>query len=146
MKKISTYLILTLAATVLAGTANAQYNSNYCGNHTTVGTYVVSCAGFVTPAPNSPALPMTVLAVVVGDSSGVFKGTGTNSVAGTVYSDSISGQANTQPDCTGTITYNKGKADEINITFVIAANGDRIHGMIIDKGANVGCTLTRIRP
>jgi hypothetical protein len=138
-----TIFVLALAA-ILSMPAAAQ-NPAACGSMTTRGVYVVSCGGFITPGPNAPSLPFTILGTVTGDESGAFKGTARNSVAGQQSNQDVSGQAQTRPDCTGTITYNKGQKDEINVRYVVVNNGDEMRGMISDPGANVSCLLTRIQ-
>jgi hypothetical protein len=90
-------------------------------------------------------VPFTILGTVSSDSSGFFSGIATNSVGGTIFPQPVSGQASTAPDCTGTITYNKGARDEINIKYVVLANGDEMRGMVTDRGANISCTLTRMK-
>jgi hypothetical protein len=142
---ISKTLLPLLAGTVLAAAAHAQYNQQICSNAVISGTYEVACSGFVTPAGSPAAVPITMLGTAVADESGNWNGATMTSVAGTVFPQTSAGQANTKADCTGTITYNKGKADEINITYVITGNGDRLRGMSVDKGANLSCTLTRMR-
>lgn len=141
---------IQIAAVLLAGTFAAaadqsQYNTPYCSNQMTAGTWMVSCSGFVTPAANATPVPMTLLGTAQADEAGLFTGISTNSIGGTVFSQKVSGQANTKTDCTGSITYNKGQTDELNIVYVVAANGDKITGMVINPGANVTCQLTRIR-
>jgi hypothetical protein len=137
--------IFACAMLALAPAAFGQYNSNACGPHTTAGTYVVSCSGFITPGPQFQSLPVTILGTVVGDNAGSFSGSALNSVAGSFTPAPVSGQANTASDCTGTITYNKGTPGELNVKYVILANGDEMRGMVTDRGSNVACTLTRIR-
>jgi hypothetical protein len=135
-----------LSALVLSSLAFGQYNNSSCTNESTIGTYAVSCAGFITPAANAPSLPFTILGTVSGDKDGNFSGLATTSVEGAVFPQAVAGQANTKPDCTGSITYNKGQKDEINIKYVIVFNGDELKGIVVDRGANVSCTLQRMKP
>jgi hypothetical protein len=134
-------------ALLLAPLAFGQgYNRAACTNDMTAGTYMVSCAGFVTPVPNGPAVPFTGIATVIGDASGFFISTNAmNMIGGFPVASTLSGQATTNPDCTGKITYNKGTPGEMNITFVVISNGDEMRGMIVDKGTNVACQLIRMR-
>jgi hypothetical protein len=136
---------MALAMAAVLSIPLAAQNPAYCGTTTTRGVYAVTCSGFITPGPAAASLPFTVHATVTGDESGAFKGTARNSVAGQQSNQDISGQAQAKPDCTGTITYNKGQKDEINIRYVVVNNGDEMRGMITDPGANVSCILTRIQ-
>lgn len=138
-------LVALFAPVVCSPRAFGQYN-NTCGTDAAVGTYVVMCSGFITPAANAPSLPFTILGTVTGDKDGYFSGSATNSVAGTVFPQAVAGQSSTRPDCTGSITYNKGQKDEINIRYVIVSQGEELMGMVVDKGANVTCSLRRMKP
>jgi hypothetical protein len=131
--------------TYILAAAFGQYNANSCGGNTTAGTYAVSCSGFITPGPNASLVPLTILGTVTAGDNAFFSGLATNSVGGTVFPQIIAGQATTAGDCTGAITYNKGANDELNVKYVVLYNGDEMRGMVTDKGANVSCTLIRIK-
>lgn len=129
----------------LAGTTAVPADPLSCSLKTTKGTYAVRCSGFLTPGPSAPSLPFTVLGVVTGNADGYFQGAATNMVAGNQSEQTVAGQADTKPDCTGAITYNKGAQDELNVKYVVLSNGDEIRGLVTNPGANVSCTLTRMQ-
>ena len=56
----------------------------------------------------------------------------------------MTGKTTVNPDCTGTITYNKGTPTELNITYVMNPNTCEIFGLVTDKGTVVSCVLKLI--
>jgi hypothetical protein len=146
MTKLTRIAAITLVILALGPIAFGQYNANACTANTTAGTYAITCTGFIAPGPNLAQVPMTVLGTLTGDSTGSFSGVVTNSVGGTVFSSTLAGQSSTAPDCTGSITYNKGKPDELNVRYVVLSHGEEVRGMAVDRGSNLACTLVRVKP
>ena len=69
-------------------------------------------------------------------------------MAGQILPQALQGQANNEPNCTGTITYKQTifgqPAPDLNIRYVILDNGDSIKGLPIDSGQVLSCVLNRI--
>ena len=57
-----------------------------------------------------------------------------------------SGKAVVKPDCTGSVTYNKGTPAEMNLSFVILRLNQEIRGLVVDKGSVISCVLKRNGP
>jgi hypothetical protein len=122
-----------------------------CSARTTVGRYVVICEGFLSPVPNSPLVPAKELATVDADASATFKSSdGILTLGGVILHSAVIGTGHTNPDCTGTITYEQTidgqAAPDLHISYVVSKNGDSIHGIILDPGSVFSCHLTRISP
>lgn len=119
-----------------------------CSNKMTAGRYLVICDGYMQPAPNAPLLPARGLSVATSDRYGNISGAGTVNLGGMTVQQTVSGTQTLQPDCTGTVTYNQtingNPGPPINITFVVSQHGDRIDGLVTDRGAVFACVLTRI--
>lgn len=129
---------------LLAGGLHAQV----CSNLTTVGRYVFTCDGYLSPAPNSSLVPARQLGTVTGDENGTFKGSGTMMLGGTTLVQSVVGTMKLNKDCTGTITYTTSVYGQpgppLDITFVVSEQGNRIDGLVVDMGTVVSCVLHRI--
>ena len=121
-----------------------------CSTRTTVGRYVVTCDGFLTPGQNALLVPAKILATATADKNGTFSGPGTISLGGTVLPMSVVGTEKLNQDCTGTISYNLTLAGQpgppLDITFVVSDGGLTISGLVTDQGAVFGCTLKRMLP
>jgi len=91
-------------------------------------------------------VPIKQLGIVTGDATGFWTGSTTINIAGQsiVPKATVSGQATLDPDCTGTVTYNKGTPAEININFVVNAATNEILGLTTDKGSVMSCELKRM--
>jgi len=114
------------------------------------GTYVVKCSGYLTPGPNAPMLPATLLGTAVGEKDGNWSGSGgTLSVGGAIVTQDVKSVGPTQvnPDCTGTITYSQTldgqPGPNIHFNFIVEKNSEIIDGIGADPGSAFSCTLTR---
>jgi hypothetical protein len=141
------FLLLAIVLNIAAVSTAAENNS--CSTRTTSGRYVVKCDGFLSLGPNSPLLPAKGLAVATADRHGNFNGSGAVSVGGSPgLPQTVTGTEQLNPDCTGTITYHQtisgNPAPDINISFVVFRDGDRISGIVTDAGAVYSCELTRV--
>jgi len=91
-------------------------------------------------------VPIRQLGIATGDATGYWTGFATINIAGQsiVPKATVTGQATLDPDCSGSITYNKGTASEININFVVNAATNEILGITTDKGSVMSCELKRM--
>ena len=144
--KNSLPIILMLAMLLIANALQAQS----CSTRSTVGRYVVTCDGFLTPAQNAPLVPAKILATATGDHNGTFSGPGSISLGGTVMPMSVVGTEHINQDCTGTISYaltlGGQEGPPLDVTFVVSDAGWTIDGLVTDKGAVFSCTLKRMLP
>ena len=124
------------------------FAENVCSTHTIRGSWGVTCTGNVTPGPNAPLTPTRILGICTGTLDGVFTCEGTMSLAGAIMSQTMTGKAIVNENCTGVIKYAQtldGKpAPDMNIRFLIFDNGQLIKGLPVDPGSNLACTLKRM--
>lgn len=135
---------LIVIVLVLALPASAQ---QACTTKTTVGTYMYTCDGVISPAKDAPMLPAKGLGVVTADRQGTFTGGAIFNVGGTILQQHLVGTEVLNPDCTGTITYTQTifgqAAPDLNIFFIVSDEGDTIDGLIVDSTAVLSCKLKR---
>lgn len=139
-------LVLTVVCNgMLVTAASAQSTPHACTTSAIAGTYSVACSGWTAGAGGS-LVPIKEVGIVTGDPSGFWTGATTINIAGQtiIPKATISGQAVMNPDCTGTITYNKGTPSEININFVVNPKTDEILGLTTDLGSVISCELKRM--
>jgi hypothetical protein len=120
-----------------------------CSSKTTEGRYLITCDGYLVPAPNSPLVPAKILATATADDNGTFRSSDSRLiVGGTLLHQAIVGTEVLNPDCTGTIAYaqtiNGQTAPPIHFAFVVSNNGEKIDGLGTDPGTVLSCHLTRI--
>jgi hypothetical protein len=61
-----------------------------CSASGIAGTYVVKCSGYLTPGPNAPMVPATLLGKAVGERNGNWSGNGgTLSIGGTIVTQDV---------------------------------------------------------
>jgi hypothetical protein len=91
-------------------------------------------------------VPIKQVGVATGDASGFWTGATTINIAGQIIIPraTVSGQAILNPDCTGSIAYNKGTPSEVNINFVVNPTTKEILGVTTDKGSVISCELKRM--
>jgi hypothetical protein len=150
MKNGSLIVSLLMTATAVfapAARAQGQGGTNACTNAAVAGTYSVACSGFTALAAAGPLVPMMQVGIATGDADGNWSGTVTINIGGQVViaASKVTGKANLNSDCTGTITYNKGTATELNISYVVNPRTDETFGLVTDKGTVVSCVLKRIK-
>jgi len=122
-----------------------------CSADTTAGNYDVKCSGFLSPGPNAPMVPATLLSKASADADGNWSGSGTLSLGGTIVTQDVQsvGPTHTNPDCTGSITYsqtiNGQPGPDIHFNYIVGKNGDVIDGIGTDPGSVFSCTLARVR-
>ena len=143
--KVLSFAVLAAMAQSFLMSQEPKYS---CSPDIGAGYHVVSCTGWVTPGPNAPLVPFSLLGTVSGDRNGDYKGTSTISLGGTILQSSVTGKAKTNRDCTGTVTYavkTTGAPDStLNINFVVHNEGRRTTGMSTDRGSVLICELNRI--
>ena len=138
--KISWIICIIL---ITAAALSAQ--GPFCSNQTSAGTYAVTCSGWVAAGPGGSLVPVMHVGIATGDESGNWIGTTTVNIAGqTTFTAAVTGKAVTNSDCTGSVTYNKGTPNEMNVTYVVLRDKGETRGLITDKGQVVTCVLTRI--
>ena len=134
--------------TLLSLAAGPALADSICSTHTIRGNYGVTCTGNLMPGPNAPLTPVRILGTCTSTLEGVFTCEGTMSLAGTIMSQTMTGKAVVDENCTGTIKYTQtldgNPAPDMNIRFLIFENGQLIKGLPVDKGTNLACTLKRM--
>ena len=147
-RKTITFCISLIIACAFNGTASAQQK---CTNAGIAGTWVVKCSGYLTPAPDAPMVPATLLSKAVADKEGKWSSSGgTLSLGGTIVTQDVEsvGPAQTNPDCTGSITYsqriNGQPGPNIHFNYIVGKHNNTIDGIGTDPGSVFSCTLTRV--
>jgi hypothetical protein len=137
-------LLTFICGVVILPAAFGQSSPAACTHSSAAGTYSVSCSGWV--SVGGSFVPIRQLGIATGDATGSWTGVTTINIAGQsiVPKATVSGQATLDPDCTGSITYNKGTAGEINLNFVVNAATNEILGIATDKGTVMSCELKRM--
>jgi hypothetical protein len=145
MKTNSLILCLMLMAAAIVFTP-AAYAQGVCTNAGAAGTYSVTCSGFTAAGPTASLVPMMQVGIAAGDADGNWSGTVATNIGGqtVIPSAKVTGKTTVNPDCTGTITYNKGTPTELNITYVMNPKTGEIFGLVTDKGTVVSCVLRLI--
>ena len=145
MKTNSLILLLMLISAAAVFTP-AVYAQGSCTNAVAAGTYSFTCSGWTAAGPGGSLLPIMQVGVATGDADGNWSGTATVSIGGltVIPGAKLTGKTTINPDCTGTITYNKGTSTELNIAYVVNPKTDQLFGLITDKGTVASCVLNRI--
>ena len=119
-----------------------------CKAKTTQGFWAYTCDGYLAPAQGAPLQPTRILGTCNASATAYWTCEGSVNVAGQILPQALQGQANNEPNCTGTITYKQTifgqPAPDLNIRYVILDNGDSIKGLPIDSGQVLSCVLNRI--
>jgi hypothetical protein len=132
---------IALALSLCLSPVFAGDKVDICTPATTAGAYTVTCTGWSTAG--GTLTPIHQVGMAFGDATGFFTGFATINIGGqvTIPKAPVSGQATLNPDCTGSITYNKGTLGELNIVFVVNPQTREISGMTTDAGSVSSCTL-----
>ena len=139
MKRISTiaYLLIT-AAVVFAPAAQAQGQGgpNACTNAAVAGTYTVTCSGFTAAGSGGSLVPIMQvdLPQATPTATGQVLSLSISAVKTVIPASNVTGKANLNSDCTGTITYNKGTPTELNISYVVNPRTDETFGLVTERG------------
>jgi hypothetical protein len=134
---------LMVTAVLFIPAAHAQ---GVCTNSTAAGTYSVTCSGFTAAGAGGSLVPIMQVGIATGDTDGNWSGTVATNIGGqtVIPASSVTGKTTVNPDCTGTITYNKGTPTELNITYVMNPLTNETFGLITNKGTVASCVLKRI--
>jgi hypothetical protein len=145
MNRNNRFVLANVMFALLIGT---HLQAQQCTSRTTFGKYLVRCDGYLSLGPGAPQVPAKTLSTATADRNGHFTGSGTVSLGGAIVTQTVSGTAAVNPDCTGTITYaqtiNGQPGPPIDITFVISEGGDKIDGLVTDPGSTYACSLSRV--
>ena len=147
--KMKRFFLMTIPATLaLFGSHALAQNAPVCSSQSSAGTYTVTCSGWTAAGPGGALVPMMQVGVVTGDADGNWSGSTVVNIGGQVVipDAKVSGKAIVKPDCTGSVTYNKGTPSELNVSFVIQRLNQEIHGLVVDKGSVASCVLKRNGP
>jgi hypothetical protein len=126
--------ILAIATLGMAA-APAMADTPACSAETVRGFYAFLCEGHATALPPAPPslVPMRYFGTCSGDRTAFFHCEGTYNAGGDVVPVDIAGQAFTNPDCTGTITYDQfigtQPIGQLMIRYVVLDGGDTLWGM-----------------
>lgn len=116
-----------------------------CTPHTTRGAWVYTCEGSL---PSPQPTPTRMLGRCNSSKSAYWTCEGTVNLGGQILPQLLSGQADNQPDCTGTISYvhtlGGAPAGLLDIRYVIHDRGNAIQGLPVNSGGVLACTLRRI--
>jgi hypothetical protein len=119
-----------------------------CGPQTTRGFWGFTCDGYLAPAPAAPLMPARFLGTCVGDRTGHITCEGTANVGGQILIQALTGQANNNENCTGTIKYTQTifgqPAPDLNVRYFILDDGNVIKGLPTDPGQVLSCVLNRM--
>ena len=142
--KTRSLILCSMLMTASAVFIPAARGQGICTNNSAAGTYSVTCSGFT--AAGGSLVPIMQVGVATGDADGNWSGTVTINIGGqtVIPASSVTGKTTVKPDCTGTITYNKGTPTELNISYVMNPRTDETFGLVTDKGTVVSCVLKRI--
>lgn len=135
--------LMLLCATTWATTAAASGPA--CTPQTTRGDWVYTCEGLL-PAP--ALTPTRILGTCKASKTGFFTCSGTVNLGGQIVAQTLLGQANTQANCTGAVSYAQtlggAPAGTLEITYVVSRDGDVINGLPTNSNGVLACTLHRI--
>jgi hypothetical protein len=121
-----------------------------CTPKTTRGTWEYTCEGFLAPTQGAPLAASRLLGTCTASESGYFDCLGSFNIGGFVGQQvqTLRGQANTNEDCTGTISYQQTvfgqMAPNLDIQYVVWDDGDRISGLPVNSGGVLSCSLHRM--
>ena len=134
--------IVCLIASLYASTLVA---APLCSPQTTRGTWVYTCEGEL---PIPAMTPARLLGTCTSSRDAYWNCSGSVNLGGLVLPQTLQGQADNNPDCTGTITYANTvggqSAGNLDIQYVISDGGSSINGLPTNSGGVLACSLKRI--
>ncbi|MCC6195437.1 MAG: hypothetical protein IT518_13315 [Burkholderiales bacterium] len=138
-------MVKPITALLLLGLCISAYAGPACTQQTTRGTWAYTCEGQL-PAPDPT--PTRMLGSCTASSTGYWTCNGNVNLGGQIIPHTLQGQAQNQPDCTGTISYEHtlggAPAGTLDIRYVIAGGGQSIDGLPTNSGGVLSCSLRRI--
>ncbi len=139
MKRLS--LILMISCLVVP----SAFAGPACRSDTTKGSWVYTCEGLL---PGPQLTPTRMLGHCTANRTADWNCEGTVNLGGQIIPQQLTGQANNLPNCTGKISYQHtlggASAGSLDIQFVIHDSGNAIHGLPVNSGGVLACTLRRI--
>ncbi len=90
-------------------------------------------------------MPWAFIGQFAGDGAGALKGTGTQSIKGSITRARFTGTYEVRPDCLGTATLNFGGGPAAVIDFVVVDDGREMHVIVADQGVIEFGTAKRVR-
>ena len=123
----------------------STFAGSRCEQDTTEGTWMYTCEGSL-PAPTQTST--RILGRCTTSKQAIWSCEGTVNLGGQIIAQSLRGQANNVPNCTGTISYAQtlggAPAGSLDIQYVIFDKGDAISGLPVNSGGILSCSLRRI--
>ena len=140
------YILFAFALGLIVLPVAAQ--GTICSPETIRGNWGVTCGGSLTPGPGAPLTQTKILGTCVGSAGAFFECEATLSLAGTIMTQGMKGQALVNENCTLTIKYtqtiNGQPAPDINIRALILDAGRKMKGLSVDPGTMLACKLERM--
>lgn len=96
-----------------------KFKSGSCSLTTAAGTYGLLLGGFVQNAANGPFVPARVIGTATVDALGNVTGSGTVTLNGAVLTDSFTGTATLNADCTGTLSVTQSLGGQTQPTLAL---------------------------
>jgi hypothetical protein len=140
-----TLAIAAVTALALSIAPTARADNKGCSNASLKGTFAHIGTGFTT-APPAMAGPLTGVGTDTFDGNGNITGTATLNLNGYPVSATETGKYKVNPDCTGTYTVQFSVGGSTSVFFVIADNGNEVHGVCTDAGSVTAHTFLRQFP
>ena len=84
--------------------------------------------------------------VATGDPDGNWSGTAAVNIARqtVIPGANLAGKTTVNPNCAGSIVYNKGTPTELDISYVADPKSQRIFGLVVNNGTVASCMLPRV--
>ncbi len=134
-----------LVAVILGVGTSTAFAVLPCNQQTTRGTWAYTCEGTL-PTPSPTATRM--LGTCIASRSAYWTCEGNVNLGGQIIPHSLEGQANNNANCTGFVSYahtlGGAPAGTLDITYVIANNGNELNGLPVNSGGVLSCALKRI--
>ena len=135
-----------VAAVLFVATVSPALAGPACTQKMTAGNWAVRCEGELpTMAGLAPTRSLYICTVT---REGQWECSGTANLGGTLVSQTLLGQAQNEPDCTGFIhyeqTFNGQPGPPLEANYVILDDGSAIWGLPTNSGGVLACTLSRI--
>jgi hypothetical protein len=134
-----------LVALMFGASATSALAGPTCNQQTTRGAWVATCEGTL-PTPEQTSTRL--LATCNASRSGYWTCQGNVNLGGQIIPQALQGQANTNADCTGFISYMQtlggSPAGTLDIDYVVSEGGNAINGLPVNSGGVLACSLKRI--
>jgi len=132
--KYPALLIVLLAASATVR-AQALGSNQSCTNASLAGTYGYTLNGWV--LSSNGYLPFADSGSITPDGNGNFSGSSTFSLNGQPQSRTFSGTYTLNSDCRGTAKFSDNLSETINLSLLVAGNGQEIQLIQTDSGTDI---------